>query len=304
MTSIYTRCANLSCLQTAKVVVVTTYGIATSRFIESEYPFTLVNRKEYIAPCDLSRRQKAETSNIDEVDEDFGNNDDEQSVGGDAPPRNLAGLTGCSYKTYSSRRTLILNNVWDKIKKANVRHPPGGGDDTTSPSGYEDCLKETLAPTKMLRQYFAAKGKVVDNNLEQWVEDNMEEMPVGCEAVWKASNGLFDRRTVPSGKGLSFSCLVYDEGHILRNQTSTPHFVAQLIPADALLILSGTALFNNISDAQGYVSLFAKRSGIDKHLSYSSNKPINIDHIKKSEDVVQKGLVGVCCVSWIPPLKT
>lgn len=309
------------------------YGVLVSRFIDAETIFTDLNGNmtSAVLPrrdkgelstvhwADMGKklednflqRQKhgeakceAEHSN-EKSDADA---DDDADADADLPStpafkRKRRMTTGQTDGTSPTSRAAVLDFLVDFHKKVLKKHQQAPEQnlneqfDVYVQEGDEadnrEVINESVTGQRMLKLFFRHKGLDINSELIDWCKANEKELPAACRCVWRLSPKFFDINGLKSGDGLQIRIVCYDEAHALRNINTTHHYAALLLPAQSLLGLSGTSMFNNTEDVKGYSSLFAARSGLDDDFNFVGKDPdiLTSGIVRKSKDVVKQGFV-------------
>lgn len=310
------------------ITIVMSYGLMAQRYISSTTFFELFNG-DTISETSLPRRVKSTPSkqkwhNMTDIEREHiqsrmgkrsrqgpipGVNPDigsasqpsDAPMAGSSPRTPLSSAPGPSAQqtpaSDSPGRRMTLNDairhIMDRIK---FFTPPGSFSlDDDMQDGDEDDLRwsfsENITGQKMLKLYFRQLGMLDSpGEIVRLAEERPEELPSKASVVWRLTDHFFDINMLMQGRWPTFSQVTFDEGHQVRNEGSTFHFAASLLPKDRLLISTGTPLYNSINDVRGYSKLFSCHSRVDKHLVFNSAKVDVLDYITWSGDIVPAGI--------------
>lgn len=190
--------------------------------------------------------------------------------------------------------------IWDEIK-ARLKQK-SGKDAYTSEDGEEvdpdeeieeqderKYVPETVNSTRMVKLFFVEKGIKTAKEARNWALKHPHLLLVKAEFRNKLSAKFFDEKLLKQGTVPCFEQITLDEAHMIRHPKSTHHICAMLLPKSRLLLSTGTALYNDITDVKGYSSLFAHHCNIDKNFTFKSSEADMLDVVTWSHDLVEEG---------------
>ncbi|KAG8159834.1 hypothetical protein KVR01_010471 [Diaporthe batatas] len=162
---------------------------------------------------------------------------------------------------------------------------PEGGD-------LREGFNETLSGVRLVQAFMRHHKIRTGQQALEWAKKHPGGIPVSGRTSYMLGPKFFSEEILKRGEHPIYWHVTLDEAHSLRNYGSIQHMTASLLPKNTMLLLTGTPIFNSMSDFRAYMFLYAAHSGIDVYLKLLETDVHRLDRaFESSEDLIRLGLV-------------